>query len=105
MQPTQYLLTAPPVPGNSYVPMGLREQYQYYADGRLQTMNDLDDTTDSSQTQTSRHFSRTFRYDHAGRIWTAGGITTSGGAITFPFSQAYSYDEFDNLTERSGIYY
>jgi hypothetical protein len=105
MQPAQYLLTAPPVPPSNYVPMSLREQYQYYADGRLQQMLDLDDSTDPRQLQNTQHFSRTFNYDHAGRIIMASGASTSGGVINFPFRQNYTYDEFNNPTSRTGAYY
>jgi len=68
MQPVQYELTGPPLPANYNVPLSLREHYQYYADGRLQQMIDLDDTTDQAQGQYSRHFSRTFSYDNLARV-------------------------------------
>lgn len=97
MQPVQYQLTG------TYT---LREQYQYYADGRMQKMNDLDDTTDTYQGQFSRHFSRTFSYDQAARVKAVKGIDASGQyTLGFPFTQDYQYDAFDNLTSRVGSYY
>jgi YD repeat-containing protein len=84
----------------SYLMPGLREQYQYYADGRLQQMTDLDDRgQDPGNPDTARHFSRVQSYDHAGRL------TNSSGVPGLPYVQSYAYDAFDNTTSRSGYYY
>ena len=88
LQPSSYLMT------------GLREQYQYYADGRLQQMTDLDDRNqDPGYPDTARHFSRVQSYDHVGRI------TNASGVPGLPYSQSFAYDAFDNTTSRSGNYY
>src|SRR6266576_5309603 len=53
---------------SSYQLPSLREQFQYYADGRLQQMTDLDDRgQDIGYPDTARHFSRAQSYDQVGR--------------------------------------
>jgi YD repeat-containing protein len=81
---------------------GLREQFQYYADGRLQQMTDLDDRNqDIGYPDTARHFSRARSYDQLGRLTSDKGATVN----TFPFNQNYAHDAFNNLTSRYGTYY
>jgi YD repeat-containing protein len=83
---------------------GLREQFQYYDDGRLNQMIDLDDRPqDIGYPDTGRHFSRAHFYDQVGRLTTARGLSTTYSS--FPYSQSYGYDAFNNQTGRSGSYY
>jgi YD repeat-containing protein len=86
---------------SSYDMPGLREQFQYYDDGRLKQMTDLDDRDDILHPDTARHFSRARSYDQAGRLTSDKGATSS----TFPLKQNYAHDAFDNLTSRYGTYY
>jgi hypothetical protein len=89
---------------SSYQLPGLREQYQYYADGRLQTMTDLDDRNqDIGYPDTARHFSRVQSYDQVGRLTASRG--TPSNYSSFPYDQSYGYDAFGNSTSRSGWYY
>ena len=86
----------------------LREQYQYYADGRLRKMTDLDDHEPSiiGAPDTARHFSRMYHFDYDGRLVRARGFSIFLNAeIDQPFKQFYGYDAFDNMTSRSGGYY
>ncbi len=81
---------------------GLSEQFQYYDDGRLKQMTDLDDRAqDIGFPDTARHFSRVQTYDHAGRLTTAKGTPQS----SLPYVQNYARDAFNNLTSRFGTYY
>lgn len=82
---------------------GIRESYSYYADGRLHTLTDLDDTAGSNPPVTLRFLSRGYNYDHVGRV--TNGFGTGSGAPGVPFTQTYSYDAFGNMTGRSGSYY
>jgi hypothetical protein len=83
---------------------GLREQFQYYADGRLQTMTDLDDRNqDIGYPDTARHFSRVQSYDQVGRLTASRG--TPSNYSSFPYDQSYGYDAFGNSTSRGGWYY
>jgi YD repeat-containing protein len=102
MRISSYQLTI--VPQDS---LKLRNEYEYYADGRLKKMTDLDDhePTIIGAPDTARHFSRIYDFDHAGRLSRAKGIKPSGVEEDRPFTQSYSYDAFDNLTQRSGKYY
>ena len=89
---------------SSYQLPGLREQFQYYADGRLQRMTDLDDRNqDIGYPDTARHFSRAHSYDQAGRLVSATGSPSNFSS--FPYNQSYGYDEFGNATFRGGFYY
>ena len=89
---------------SSYELPSLREQYQYYADGRLQQMTDLDDRgQDIGYPDTARHFSRAQSYDHVGRLVSATGSPSTSSSL--PYSQSYGYNEFGNSTSRSGSYY
>jgi YD repeat-containing protein len=89
---------------SSYQMPGLREQFQYYADGRLQTMTDLDDRNqDIGYPDTARHFSRVQSYDQVGRLTAARGAPSTYSS--FPYDQSYGYDAFGNSTSRSGWYY
>ena len=85
--------------GNSII----REDYGYYGDGNLATVTDLDDTGGNNPPSTLRFLSRAFEYDHVGRVTLGKG--NGGGGIAVPYSQAYGYDAFGNLTGRSGSYY
>jgi YD repeat-containing protein len=106
MRPQQYTLTVPAAPANFNIGTQMREQYQYYADGRLQQMTDLDDhSATPGYPDTERRFSRRYGYDQAGRLTTATGVGSSGQSYSLPFSQSYVYDEFDNLPQRYGSYY
>lgn len=90
MQPLQYRLSNP----NGW--MTLREDFSYYDDGRLHQITDLDDT---GPPPPYRNMSRSYTYDHVGRVLQAGGINQPS-----PFIQSYTYDEFDNLLSRGGAY-
>jgi YD repeat-containing protein len=96
LQPTQFRLTDA-TSGSSL----MREDYSYYADGRLSLLTDLDDTSGNNPPSSLRFLSRTYSYDLVGRVTDSRG--THGAAL--PLIQSYSYDEFDNLTSRSGSYY
>jgi YD repeat-containing protein len=86
----------------TYDILGLREQFQYYDDGRLKQMTDLDDRNqDIGFPDTGRHFSRARSYDQAGRLTSDKGTTSSA----FPLNQNYAHDAFNNLTTRYGTYY
>jgi YD repeat-containing protein len=103
MRPLQYRLA-----GGSATPQ--REDFTYYADGRLKRITDLDDGT--RQTSLRYHtMSRAYTYDHVGRVKEAGGHAAAepGGNTgspnwPSPYLQSYGYDGFDNLTSRSGTY-
>ena len=81
----------------------MSESYSYYADGRLHTLTDLNDTAGNNPPVTLRFLSRSFNYDHVGRV--TNGFGTGSGAPGVPFTQTYSYDAFGNMTGRSGSYY
>jgi YD repeat-containing protein len=93
LQPNQYRLW------NGNATSRLREDFAYYDDGRLHTITDLDDTQGTNPPTTLRFMSRSYAYDHAGRV-TSGG----GSPAQTPFIQGYGYDAFNNLTSRSGSY-
>jgi len=86
---------------SSYLLPGLREQFQYYNDGRLQKMTDLDDRL--GYADTGRNFSRVQSYDHVGRLVSASG--TPSQVSSLPYDQRYAYDAFGNATSRYGAYY
>jgi YD repeat-containing protein len=90
MRPTQYRLSGT---WGSWQ----RLDYSYYGDGRLSNVVDLDDGQGSNPPSTLHFMSRSYTYDHVGRVTFAGGTST-----TPPFRQWYSYNEFDNTTSRSG---
>jgi YD repeat-containing protein len=94
LQPSQFRLTEN-THGWSYI----REDYFYFADGRLRILTDLDDTPGTNPPWTQRYLSRHYEYDKAGRV--SYGYGTDGP----PFSQGYGYDEFNNLIYRNGSYY
>jgi YD repeat-containing protein len=80
----------------------LHEQFQYYDDGRLRQMTDLDDRNqDIGFPDTARHFSRGRSYDQLGRLTSDKGATFS----SLPLFQNYSYDAFGNLSSRWGTHY
>jgi YD repeat-containing protein len=95
MQPAQFRLTA-----NGTGASIIREDYNYFADGRAATLTDLDDTAGSDPPSTLRYLSRGYSYDHVGRV--TGGFGTGTGGV--PYNQSYSYDAFGNMTGRSGVY-
>jgi hypothetical protein len=82
-------------------------QYEYFPDGRLKKLNDLDDhdPSISGVTDSARWFSRVYSYDNRGRILKARGWNPNGYEFDFPFEQFYSYDAFNHMTSRSGSYY
>jgi hypothetical protein len=94
LQPSQFRLTDVNS-GASYI----RENYAYYGDGRLQSVTDLDDSAGNNPPVTLRFLSRSYSYDQAGRVGQ--GYSPNQA----PFNQSYGYDEFDNLTSRSGTVY
>ena len=96
LQPTQYRLTDA-TSGASL----MREDYGYHADEHLSLVTDLDDASGNNPPSSLRFLSRTYSYDLAGRVTDSRG--THGAAL--PLIQTYGYDEFDNLTSRSGSYY
>ncbi len=77
-----------------------RLDYVFYKDGRLGSVTDLDDTAGTAPPDTFRFFSRGYSYDLAGRVTHAGGSNNVFNSA--PFNQTYTYDEFGNMTERSG---
>ncbi|HKY43258.1 MAG TPA: hypothetical protein VJM50_09200, partial [Pyrinomonadaceae bacterium] len=81
----------------------VRENYSYYADGRVRALTDLDDTAGSNPPMSLRFLSRAYSYDHIGRITDGFGTGNAGQGV--PFNQSYSYDAFGNMTVRSGRYY
>ena len=96
MHVASYQLTSP-------TGLKLREQFQYYVDGRFKQMTDLDDRNqDIGFPDTARHFSRTYTYDQSERL-TSG--TNPSSSTSFPFRQFYAYDEFNNMTSRFSSYY
>jgi YD repeat-containing protein len=94
LQPVQFRLTDASS-GASYI----RENYSYWGDGRLQSVADLDDTGGTNPPATLRFLSRSYGYDQAGRV---ADVYSSNQA---PLRQNYGYDEFDNMTFRSGTVY
>jgi len=98
MQPEQFRLTA-----NATGASIIRENYGYFADGKIATLTDLDDTPGTNPPTTLRFLSRAYIYDQLGRVTMSYG--TGGGGQGVPYSQSYSYDEYGNTTGRSGVYY
>jgi hypothetical protein len=105
MRPYEYTLNVPATP--STLGTSMRERFEYYADGRLKQMTDLDDRSVNflGEPPADRRFSRRYAYDHAGRITSAVGVNAAGNDYYLPFRQSYTYDAFDNLTIRNGSYY
>jgi len=84
---------------SAYDMPGLHEQFQYYDDGRLKQMTDLDDRhQDIGFSQTQRAISVVLRsYDvKLGRLTSDRGMAPS----TLPLNQNYVHDTFNNLTSR-----
>jgi len=94
LQPTQFRLR-----DNTYNFSLISENYAYFSDGRLSSVTDLDDTAGSNPPATLRFLTRSFGYDHVGRVIQGYSSNAS------PFRQTYGYDEFNNLMSRSGTYY
>jgi YD repeat-containing protein len=94
LQPAQFRLTDANS-GASYI----RENYAYYGDEHVQSVADLDDTAGNNPPATLRFLSRSYGYDQAGRV------TQAYSSNQAPLNQTYGYDEFDNMTSRSGTYY
>jgi YD repeat-containing protein len=106
MRPQQYTLSVPATQANFNTGTSMREQFQYYGDGRLQQMTDLDDhSATPGYPDTERRFSRRYSYDHVGRLTSATGVGATGQSNSLPFSQSFVYDEFDHPVQRSGSYY
>src|SRR6185369_7886603 len=91
MQPSTYRLLA------SNGASGMREDYGYFADGRLASISDLDDTPGTNPPATLRFLSRQYSYDHVGRVGGIGG-TGSGSMPSVPLGQGYGYDVYGNMT-------
>lgn len=86
----------------------LHNQYDYFPDGRLKKLTDLDDhdPTIIGFTDSGRWFSRVYRYDNLGRIIRARGYNQPNSfEFDRPFDLSYSYDSFNHLSSRSGKYY
>lgn len=94
MQPTQFRLR-----DNTYDFSLISENYAYYDDGRVSSVTDLDDTAGNNPPATLRFLSRSFGYDQSGRVIQGYSPNTA------PVRQTYGYDEFGNMTSRSGSYY
>jgi YD repeat-containing protein len=92
MRPYQYRLT-----NGSFNVQQLN--YSYYADSRMQTITDPDDGPGNAPPTTLHFFSRGYTYDFKGRVLHGGSTATNSPS---PFVQNYAYDEFDNMTSRSG---
>src|SRR5215213_1016930 len=97
--PKEFRLTV-----NSTGASSISENYGYYNDGSLAIVTDLDDTGGISPPSTLRFLSRAFSYDQVGRVSQSNGVGI-GTMPGVPYSQSYSYDEFGNMTNRSGSYY
>jgi YD repeat-containing protein len=93
MQPTQFRLTN----GNRY-------DYSYYDDGRLKQLTDLDDQVGDPHTVQFHYMSRSYQYDQAARIAGVGPMSPNPNSVPAPFTGNYGYDEFNNMTSRSGHY-
>ena len=76
--------------------------YTYYADGRLKEFWDRSDQIGNPQFVQFHYMSRRYVYDQAGRVSGVGQLENY--SIMPPFTGAYGYDAFDNLTSRSGQY-
>ena len=76
--------------------------YTYYDDGKLKEFRDVNDQVGNPQYVQFHYMSRRYSYDQAGRISSVGQLENY--SILPPFSGAYGYDAFDNLTSRSGAY-
>lgn len=86
----------------------LHNQYEYFPDGRLKKLTDLDDhdPTIIGFTDSGRWFSRVYRYDNLGRIARARGYNQPNGfEFDRPYDLFYGYDSFNHLISRSGKYY
>ncbi len=81
----------------------MSKNYDYNADGSLQKLTDLVDD----------RFDRLNTYNHLGRVKTGkteaearGGTVASGDMATqLPYRQSYSYNEFNNLTQRNNLHW
>ena len=83
----------------------MRYDYDYYDDGRLKQIRDLDDQTGNPQQVTFHYMSRAYNYDQAGRISGVAALSSNpNGNIPAPFTGSYGYDAFDNMNSRSGHY-
>ena len=79
----------------------MRFDYEYYADGRLKQLVDLDDQVGQPSQMIFHYMSRQYSYDHVGRTKV---VQALPGNIPAPFTGSYGYDAFDNLTSRSWQY-
>lgn len=78
----------------------LDKDYEYFKDGNLRLIDDNKDY----------QFSRSFTYDHAGRVKQAkSGVEATGGTETdlanLPYRQTYTYNAFNQITERDSTIY
>ena len=71
----------------------LKSSYQYYADGRIRTVDD----------QVDNLWDRSFGYDFRGMISAAGAGSAAGlqGTTAAPYSETFAYDPWGNLTSRN----
>ncbi|HEX7333219.1 MAG TPA: Ig-like domain-containing protein [Pyrinomonadaceae bacterium] len=86
----------------------LHNQYDYFPDGRLKKLTDLDDhdPTIIGFTDSGRWFTRVYRYDNHGRILRARGYNQPNNfEFDRPYDLSYGYDSFNHLVSRSGKYY
>ena len=86
----------------------LNNQYDYFPDGRLKKVTDLDDHDPSiiGFTDSGRWFTRVYRYDRHGRITQARGYNQPNSfEFDRPYDLFYSYDSYNHLVTRSGKYY
>jgi hypothetical protein len=79
--------------------VGNRENYSYFADGRISGLTDLNDTNGPSPPWTMRYLSRLYTYDQVGRV------IDNSGPNGLPLRQSYGYDSFGNMTVRWGTYF
>jgi YD repeat-containing protein len=84
-------------PVNYNVPGVLGGEYQYYADGALKFMHDLDLTRNGK-------FDRSYTYDHVGRLYEAktGKEARGDNGAEGPYRHTYYYDAFNNVNLRDG---
>ena len=81
---------------------GMKYDYAYYDDGKLNQFKDLNDQIGDPHYVTFHYMSRAYSYDQAGRVSGVGQLPNYN--VQAPFTGTYGYDAFDNLTSRSGQY-
>jgi hypothetical protein len=81
----------------------MRYDYSYFADGRLKQLTDLDDIGGQPSQVQFHYMSRAYAYNHTGQVSGVAAVPNNW-ALPAPFSGSYSYDAFNNLNSRSGVY-